>query len=69
MREVAAITAIVVGIIMASAGVLTWVVVSPTLADQKITVSDDARCAAGDGVQRPDLGGTARRTSSIITPR
>ena len=44
MRKVAAITAIVVGIIMASAGVLTWVVVSTTLADQKITVSDDAPC-------------------------
>ena len=53
MRKVAAITAIVVGIIMASAGVLTWVVVSTTLADQKITVSDDARCAAGDGVNGP----------------
>ena len=53
MRKVAAISAIVVGIIMAIAGVLTWVVVSTTLADQKITVSDDARCAAGDGVNGP----------------
>src|SRR3954447_13334423 len=37
MRRVA-LTAIVVGIIMAIAGVVTWVVVSSPLADQKITV-------------------------------
>src|SRR6187402_2745695 len=53
MRTVAAITAIVVGIIMAVAGVVTWVVVSNTLEDQKITVSDDANCAAGDDVNGP----------------
>ena len=53
MRKVAAITAIVVGIIMAIAGVVTWVVVSSTLSDQNITVSDDANCAAGDKVNGP----------------
>ena len=53
MRTTASITAIVVGIIMAIAGVVTWVVVSTTLADQKITVADDARCASGDGVNGP----------------
>jgi ABC-type sugar transport system permease subunit len=53
MRKVAAITAIVVGIIMAVAGVVTFVVVSTTLSDQKITVSDDASCAAGDSVNGP----------------
>ena len=53
MRTVAAVTAIVVGIVMAIAGVITWVVISTTLADQKITVSDDARCAAGDDVNGP----------------
>jgi len=53
MRKVAATTAIVVGIIMAIAGVATWVVVSTTLADQKITVADDANCAAGDDVNGP----------------
>ncbi len=53
MRNIAAITAIVVGIVMAVAGVITWVVVSTTLEDQKITVSDDASCAAGDGVNGP----------------
>ena len=53
MRKVAALSAIVVGIIMAIAGVTTWVVVSSTLSDQKITVSDDANCAAGDDVNGP----------------
>jgi ABC-type sugar transport system permease subunit len=53
MRKVAAITSIVVGIIMAIAGVATWVVISTTLADQRITVADDANCAAGDDVNGP----------------
>ncbi|TRW45326.1 aromatic ring-opening dioxygenase LigA [Georgenia yuyongxinii] len=53
MRKVAAITAIVVGIIMAIAGIATWVIVSTTLGDQKITVSEDANCAAGDDVNGP----------------
>ena len=53
MRKVAAMTAIVVGIIMAIAGVVTWYVISSTLEDQRITVSDDANCAAGDNVNGP----------------
>ena len=53
MRKVAALTAIVVGVIMAIAGVVTWVVVSNTLGEQRITVSDDANCAAGDDVNGP----------------
>ncbi|MGH3507119.1 MAG: aromatic ring-opening dioxygenase LigA [Nocardioidaceae bacterium] len=53
MRKAASITSIVVGIIMAIAGIVTWVVVSTTLSDQKITVSDDASCAAGDDVNGP----------------
>jgi hypothetical protein len=53
VRKAAAIAAIVVGISMAIAGVITWVVVSTTLADQKITVADDASCAAGDDVNGP----------------
>ncbi len=53
MRRIAGPTAIVVGIIMAIAGVVAWVVVSSTLSDQRITVSDDANCAAGDGVNGP----------------
>ena len=53
MRTTASIMAIIVGIIMAVAGVVTWVVVSTTLGDQRITVADDARCAAGDDVNGP----------------
>src|SRR5690349_25121413 len=53
MRTTASIVAIVVGIVMAIAGVITWVVVSTTLADQKIVVSDDASCLAGDEVDGP----------------
>jgi len=53
MRKVASLTAIIVGIVMVVAGVVTWIVVSTTLADQKITVSDDASCAAGDDVNGP----------------
>ena len=53
MRKLAALTAMVVGIVMAVAGVATWVVVSTTLEDQKITVADDANCAAGDDVNGP----------------
>jgi ABC-type sugar transport system permease subunit len=53
MRKVAALTSIIVGVVMAVAGVVTWIVVSTTLADQRITVSDDASCAAGDDVNGP----------------
>ena len=53
MRSIASITAIVVGILMAIAGVVTWFVISSTLADQNITVADDANCAAGDDVNGP----------------
>ena len=53
MRTTASIVAIVVGIVMAVAGVLTWFVVSTTLADQKIVVSDDADMFAGKQVNGP----------------
>ena len=53
MPKIASITAIVVGIIMAVAGIVAWVVVSNTLAEQKIVVSDDADCLAGDDVNGP----------------
>jgi ABC-type sugar transport system permease subunit len=53
MRKVAGITAIVVGIIMAVAGMVTWVVIGNTLSDQKIVVSADADCLAGDDVNGP----------------
>ena len=47
MRRVAGITAIVVGIIMAVAGMVTWVVIGNTLSDQKIVVSADLRIWPG----------------------
>ena len=53
MRKTASIVAIVVGIVMASAGVVTWVVVTNTLSEQKIVVSDDADCLAGHAVHDP----------------
>src|SRR5262245_37856935 len=53
MRKTASICSIVFGVIMVVAGIVTWVVVSNTLADQKITVSDDASCLAGDDVNGP----------------
>lgn len=53
MRKATSIVAIVVGIIMALAGAVTWVVVSNTLSDQKIVVADDADCLAGDDVNGP----------------
>jgi ABC-type sugar transport system permease subunit len=53
MRTTASIVAIVVGSVMAVAGVITWVVVSTTLSEQKIVVADDASCLAGDEVDGP----------------
>ena len=53
MRKAAWILSIVVGIVLIAGGVATWVLVSNTLADQRITVSDDAPCLAGDDVDGP----------------
>jgi hypothetical protein len=53
MRRTAYVLSIVVGSLLIIGGVATWVVVSNTLADQKITVSDDASCLAGDDVDGP----------------
>jgi len=53
MRKTAFISAVVIGALLIVAGIGTWVVVSNTLADQKITVSEDASCLAGDEVNGP----------------
>lgn len=53
MRKTAYITSVVLGIVMILAGLGTWIVVSSTLADQNITVADDAACLAGDEVNGP----------------
>ncbi|MCB1247357.1 MAG: aromatic ring-opening dioxygenase LigA [Acidimicrobiia bacterium] len=53
MRKAAYISTLVVGIVFILAGITTWVIVSNTLADQRIVVSDDAPCLAGDEVNGP----------------
>jgi hypothetical protein len=53
MRRTASTLSIVIGSLLIIGGVATWVVVSNTLADQKIIVSDDASCLAGDDVDGP----------------
>ena len=47
------ILSVVLGSLLIIGGVVTWIVVSTTLADQKIVVSDDASCLAGDEVDGP----------------
>jgi hypothetical protein len=47
------IAVIVAGVILAASGVITWFVVQSQLADENITVSDDADRFAGDSVDGP----------------
>ncbi len=47
------IVTMVVGAIMVLAGAVTYATVSSTLADQRITVSEDASCLAGQPVSGP----------------
>ena len=44
---------IIAGVILIAAGVVTYLVVSSTLADQHITVADDAARFAGEEVNQP----------------
>lgn len=53
MRKTASIASLVLGVVLMIGGVVTWVMVSSTLAAQNITVSDDASCLAGDDVNGP----------------
>lgn len=53
MRKTAYISSVVLGVVLILGGIGTWIVVSNTLADQNITVSDDADCLAGDEVNGP----------------
>lgn len=53
MRKSAYVMSLIVGILLVLGGVGTWIVVSNTLANQNITVSDDADCLAGDDVDGP----------------
>ena len=42
MRRTASTLSVVIGSLLIIGGVATWILVSTTLADQKITVSEDA---------------------------
>jgi hypothetical protein len=53
MRRAASIASILIGLLLIIGGVGTWIVVSNTLSEQQITVSDDASCLAGDEVNGP----------------
>jgi hypothetical protein len=53
MRRTAFIASVAIGLVLIIGGITTWVVVSNTLAEQKITVADDASCLAGDEVNGP----------------
>ena len=53
MRKTAFIATLIIGISLIVGGATTWVIVSNTLADQNITVADDASCLAGDEVDGP----------------
>lgn len=53
MRKVASVVAIVIGGVLILGGAATWILVSTTLADQSIAVSEDASCLAGDEVNGP----------------
>ena len=53
MRKAASIASIVFGILLIAGGIGTWIMVSNTLSDQQIVVSDDADCLAGDEVNGP----------------
>jgi len=53
VRKTSYIASIVIGALLIVGGIGTWVVVSATLADQKIVVADDASCLAGDTVDGP----------------
>lgn len=52
MRSLASIASIALGLILIIGGIATWVVVSTTLSDQRITTPDDA-CLPGRTVSGP----------------
>ena len=66
--RVLAIVVMVAGAIMVVAGVFTWFAVQTQLADEKITVSDDAENFAGDPVDGPLTAGVRRSNVIESTP-
>lgn len=53
VRRTAYIASVVIGVLLIVGGLGTWVLVSNTLGEQNITVSEDASCLAGDEVNGP----------------
>lgn len=53
MRKTAYISSVVLGVVLILGGITTWILVSNTLAQENIVVSDDASCLAGDEVDGP----------------
>lgn len=53
LRGATSIASIVLGALMVLGGIGTWFLVSTTLADQQITVADDAPCQDGELVNGP----------------
>jgi hypothetical protein len=51
--KVIALLLVVGGIVVVVAGVATWVVITNSLAAERITVTDDAPCAQGEPVDGP----------------
>jgi hypothetical protein len=52
VRKIASVGYIVLGVLLVLGGIVTWILVSSTLKDQKITTADDA-CLAGRTVAGP----------------
>lgn len=53
MRRMAGFLTVMAGLVLILGGAGTWLVVSNTLGEQKITVADDAGCLPGDLVDDP----------------
>jgi ABC-type sugar transport system permease subunit len=51
--KIISILLLVAAAVVVIAGILTWVVITKNLAAERITVSSDASCAAGDEVNGP----------------
>jgi hypothetical protein len=52
IRKLASVGSIVLGVLLIIGGILTWVLVSTTLADQRIEIPEDG-CLAGQTVSGP----------------
>jgi len=53
MKKTAYIVSVVFGLALIAGGAGTWVLVTSTLANQRITVAEDAPCLPGDEVNGP----------------